>query len=173
MAEIDKEFRLKNRALTGGLVALEMELFYNETLRPFSLQPFQIFQYMSTAKVKGIVHVIEETKTYGAKGFRKRLVVLEDDSGRFTNYIPVDFIQDDCDTVDDMKIGDEVEITYRLAGRKWQKDPNSDVKFFLNAEAIGFKVMDGTTGSSGVEADTDPNSSFAEAAAQDEDDIPF
>ncbi len=32
---------------------------------------------MSEGKVKGIVHVVEETKTYGQKGFRKRLVVLE------------------------------------------------------------------------------------------------
>ena len=27
---------------------------------------------MSNAKVRGVVHVIEETKTYGQKGFRKR-----------------------------------------------------------------------------------------------------
>ena len=44
---------------------------------------------MSDAKVRGTIHVIEETKTYGQKGFRKRLVVLEQDSERFTNYIPL------------------------------------------------------------------------------------
>ena len=32
---------------------------------------------MSDAKVSGVVHLIEETKTFGNKGFRKRLVVLE------------------------------------------------------------------------------------------------
>ena len=47
---------------------------------------------MSDAKVSGVIHLIEETKTYGNKGFRKRLVVLEQDKGSFTNYIPVDFI---------------------------------------------------------------------------------
>ena len=47
------------------------------------------------------MHLIEQTKTFGQKGFRKRLVVLEQDNGRFTDYIPVDFIQDSCDTVDD------------------------------------------------------------------------
>ena len=35
---------------------------------------------MSDPTVKGIVHVVEETKTYGQKGFRKRLVVLEQDN---------------------------------------------------------------------------------------------
>jgi len=41
---------------------------------------------MSESKVRGIVHLIEETKTYGQKGFRKRLVVLEQDNGRFANF---------------------------------------------------------------------------------------
>jgi hypothetical protein len=85
--------------------------------------------------------LIEETKTYGQKGFRKRLVVLEQDNGRFTNFIPVDFVQDGCDTVDELNVGDEVEVNYRLSGRKWQRDANSEVKFFLNAEATGFKVI--------------------------------
>ena len=40
------------------------------------------------ATIRGVVHFIEETKTYGQKGFRKRLVVLEQDNGRFVNYIP-------------------------------------------------------------------------------------
>ena len=96
---------------------------------------------MSDSKVRGVVHVIEETKTYGQKGFRKRLVVLQQEKGSFTNYIPVDFIQDDCDTVDEMSVGDDVEISYRLSGRKWQRDANSEVKYFLNAEATEFKVL--------------------------------
>ena len=120
--------------------------------------------------VTGIVHVIEETKTYGQKGFRKRLVVLEDDTGRFTNYIPVEFIQDSCDTVDDLSIGDEVKIRYRLSGRKWQRDENSEVKYFLSAEALGFdKVEKGAPASSGA-------SDFDESEApfeDDDEDIPF
>ncbi|MFV1968867.1 MAG: DUF3127 domain-containing protein [Pirellulaceae bacterium] len=96
---------------------------------------------MSDSTVRGTVHLVEEAKTYGQKGFRKRLVVLEQDTGRFTNYIPLEFIQDGCDTVDELHVGDDVEITYRLSGRKWQRDENSEVKFFLNAEAIEFKVL--------------------------------
>ena len=82
---------------------------------------------MSDAVVRGTVHVVEETKTYGSKGFRKRLVVLEQDNGRFPAYIPVDFIQDGCDDADRLNVGDDVEITYRLNGRKWQRDANSEV----------------------------------------------
>lgn len=98
---------------------------------------------MSTGKVEGKVHVIEETKTYGQKGFRKRLVVIEQENGRFTNYIPLEFVQDSCDEVDQMSVGNEVEVSYRLSGRKWQRDEQSEVKYFLSAEATGFKVLGG------------------------------
>lgn len=96
---------------------------------------------MSGPSVRGNVHLIEDTKTYGQKGFRKRLVVLEQDNGRFVNYLPMEFIQDSCDSVDELSVGDEVEIAYRLSGRKWQRDEHSEVKYFLSAEATEFKVL--------------------------------
>lgn len=126
---------------------------------------------MSNPTVRGTVHLIEETKTYGQKGFRKRLVVLEDDSGRFTNFIPVDFIQDGCDTVDDLNKGDEVQITYRLSGRKWQRDENSEVKYFLSAEAFSFKVLTGGGGGAAPADAGAANDAFSES--YDEGDIPF
>jgi hypothetical protein len=126
---------------------------------------------MSEAKVRGIVHLIESTKTFGQKGFRKRTVVVEQSGGRFTNYIPIEFTNDGCDRVDDMQVGDEVEIGYRLNGRKWQKDPQSEVKFFLSAEATGFKVVSGKGGGGGG-PNVDPNDAFNESASGEED-VPF
>ena len=96
---------------------------------------------MSDATVQGTVHLIEETKTYGQKGFRKRLVVLEQDKGRFINYIPLEFVHEDCDRADERSVGDDVQVTYRLSGRRWQRDERSEVKFFLNAEATDFKIL--------------------------------
>jgi hypothetical protein len=96
---------------------------------------------MSDFAVKGVVHLIEETKTYGQKGFRKRLVVLEQDTGRFTNYVPLEFVRDGCDKVDQLSVGDQVEVPFRLNGRRWQRDPQSEVKFFLSAEATDFSIL--------------------------------
>lgn len=130
---------------------------------------------MSDAKVKGVVHVIEETKTFGQKGFRKRLVVLEQDNGRFQNLIPVEFLQDACDQADSLNVGDEVEVSYRLNGRKWQRDPQSEVKYFLSCEATNFKVLSGAGGADG-HADAyaaDPNDDLNQAAFEDDDDVPF
>ncbi len=99
---------------------------------------------MSHPTAIGQVHLIEETKSYGQKGFRKRLVVLEQENGKFTNFIPFEFLQDACDQADDLKVGDNVEMAYRLSGRKWQKDSQSEVKFFLSAEAVTFKKLEGS-----------------------------
>ncbi len=124
---------------------------------------------MSDATVSGVVHLIEETKTYGNKGFRKRLVVLEQDKSSFTNYIPIEFIRDSCDSVDDMNLGDEVEVTYRLSGRRWQRDESSEPKYFLSAEALSFKVLQ-SGGDTMTERVTEPNSALAETA---DDEAPF
>ena len=128
---------------------------------------------MSDGKIRGVVHVIEETKTYGQKGFRKRLVVLEQDNGRFINYVPFEFTRDACDTADALKVGDESEIEFSINGRKWQRDASSEVKYFLNAEVDRFNVV-GQTGADPNQA-LEPNSAndqFAEAGFDDED-VPF
>ena len=46
---------------------------------------------MSNSTVQGVVHVVQPVETFGTKGFRKRVVVLEQDSGNFINYIAADY----------------------------------------------------------------------------------
>ena len=121
---------------------------------------------MSDSKVSGIVHLIEDTKTYGNKGFQKRLVVLEQDKGSFTNYIPVEFIRDSCSSVDEMSLGDEVEVTYRLSGRRWQRDASSEVKYFLSAEAMSFRILQ-SGGETMTERVTEPNNALSEASDEE------
>jgi hypothetical protein len=126
---------------------------------------------MSEAKVRGTVHVVEETKTYGQKGFQKRLVVLERDEGRFTNYIPLEFVRDGCQQADDLNVGDEIEATYRLNGRKWQKDPQSDVRYFLSAEVVDFDVIARVGEKQSAAAASDE--AWGEDASEESDDVPF
>jgi len=124
---------------------------------------------MSDGRIRGVVHFIEETKSFGQKGFRKRLVVLEQDKDRFINYVPVEFIQEGCDSVDGLSTGDEVEIEYRLSGRKWQRDADSEVKYFVNVQALNFAKL----GSRGPAADPDSvNQELAEINPND-DEVPF
>ena len=126
---------------------------------------------MKDPTVRGVVHLIEETKTFGQKGFRKRLVVLQQERGSFTNYIPVEFVKDGCDAVDELGVGDDIEVTYRLSGRRWQRDEASEAKYFLSAEGLSFRRLSGGGRDEGGRSEGfDPNDAFAEAG---EDDVPF
>jgi len=127
---------------------------------------------MSDASVRGIVHLIEPTKTYGKSGFRKRLVVLEQDLGRFTNYVPVEFIREVCDSVDELNVGDEVQVAYRLSGRKWQRDENSEVKFFVSVEGTAFKVIRPAEVTSTPD-DSPPSDHDDSEYSGDDEDVPF
>ena len=126
---------------------------------------------MKDPTVRGVVHLIEETKTFGQKGFRKRVVVLEQSKGTFTNFIPIEFVKDSCDAVDDLTVGEEIEVTYRLSGRRWQRDEASEAKYFLSAEGLSFKKLSGSGRAHDGPDDTiAPNDAFAEAS---DDDVPF
>ncbi|RLS33410.1 MAG: DUF3127 domain-containing protein [Planctomycetota bacterium] len=126
---------------------------------------------MKDPTVRGVVHLIEETKTFGQKGFRKRLVVLEQSKGTFTNFIPVEFVKDGCDAVDELAMGDEIEVTYRLSGRRWQRDAASEAKYFLSAEGISFQRLSGSgRPSDGPDDAIDIHDDFAQAG---NDDVPF
>lgn len=135
---------------------------------------------MSDSQVVGKIHLIEETKAFGQKGFRKRLIVLEQDKGRFTNYVPVDLTNDNCDKADDFSVGQEVVVTYRLNGRKWQKDAGSEVKFFVNLEAVSIAPKNGATPArakaNNASNASNANEEFNEAGTEltySEEDIPF
>jgi hypothetical protein len=126
---------------------------------------------MKDPTVRGVVHLIEETKTFGQKGFRKRLVVLEQSKGTFTNFVPLEFVKDGCDAVDDLSVGDEIEVTYRLSGRRWQRDADSEAKYFLSAEGLSFKRLSGSGRPNDREDDADePSDARAEVG---DDDVPF
>jgi hypothetical protein len=55
-----------------------------------------------------------------------------------------------------------------LSGRKWQKDADSEVRYFLNAEATRFQVL----GEKSPSDQASVNDQLSEAG-QDDDDVPF
>ena len=125
---------------------------------------------MNDGKVRGVVHVVEETKSFGQSGFQKRLIVLEYKQGRFTSYIPLELIRDNCQLGDDLNVGDEVEATYQLSGRKWQRDAQSEVKYFLSAEVTGLDIV--KKASERQASDTADVNAELDAAAGEEE-VPF
>ena len=73
---------------------------------------------MST-KVNGRVHTIGATEQKSEK-LTIREIWVETTDGKFSEVIPVQFINDKIDLVNNLKVGDEVEIGVNLRGRVWK-----------------------------------------------------
>lgn len=70
-------------------------------------------------EVFGQIIVVGATETIGAKGFKKRLVVVKTDE-QYPQTIPVEFTQDKTNLLDNFEIGDTVKIGINLRGTEWQ-----------------------------------------------------
>lgn len=107
-------------------------------------------------KETGVVCVVEDEQQFGEKGFRVRVFVIEQKGEKWTNYVPFQLTKDACDKADDLNIGDKIEVTYKLAGRKYVKSGQDD-RYFLNAEATAYRLLE--------------KSKKAKAKQEEEDDI--
>lgn len=81
-------------------------------------------------KLTGVVYSIGNTQQVSEK-FAKREVVILDESGKYPNHILFQFTQDKCNELDNIALGQEVEISYNLSGRLWI-DPNTGVEKCFN-----------------------------------------
>ena len=92
--------------------------------------------------VTGVVSVVEGIQTFGNNGFQKRTVVLEQDQGKFINYLPFELTNDDCHKADEIKVGSTLQVRYFLNGRKWQKDESSEPRYFVSLRMADFRVLE-------------------------------
>ena len=93
-----------------------------------------------SGKISGTIDTIEDTQTFGAKGFRKRVVIIEQQHDQWSNFVPLELTRDNCDLANDWHIGQKITAEYRLNGRKWQKDEASPMRCFLSAEVVKVEV---------------------------------
>ena len=79
-------------------------------------------------EVAGKIKWLDETKTYGSNGFRKREVVVTTEE-QYPQHILVEFVQDKCDLLDSFNVGQPVKVGINLRGREWES-PQGEVKYF-------------------------------------------
>ena len=123
-------------------------------------------------EVLGKIKWIDETKTYGNNGFRKReLVVTTED--QYPQNILIEFIQDKCDLLNSYQVGQDVKIGINLRGREWV-NPEGETKYFNSIQGWRIESLQIETSS---EMPPVPSNSTFEAADDDkkevEDDLPF
>jgi len=116
-------------------------------------------------EVQGTIKVIGETATFGAKGFRKRELVITTEE-QYPQSILVEFVQDKCDLLDKHQVGKNVKIGINLRGREWV-NPQGETKYFNSIQ--GWNINSFIT-----EGDKDKLHAPLMTEAQKEDnDLPF
>ena len=126
-------------------------------------------------EITGKIKWIDEVKTYGSNGFRKREIVITTQE-QYPQQILVEFVQDKCELLDPYQIGQDVRIGINLRGREWV-NPEGQTKYFNsihgwridqldqeidNEESTPIQKPFETTDSKNEENDSD-----------EEDDLPF
>lgn len=124
-------------------------------------------------EVVGKIKWIDETKTYGSNGFRKREVVVTTEE-QYPQHILVEFIQDKCDLFNSFQVGQFVKIGINLRGREWV-NPEGETKYFNSVQ--GWRIDSVESGSGTSEMPPMPPASAFKTAEGDvnevEDDLPF
>ncbi|MGS2762389.1 DUF3127 domain-containing protein [Sinomicrobium sp. M5D2P9] len=124
-------------------------------------------------EVQGRIKLIDETKSYGSNGFRKREVVVTTEE-QYPQHILVEFVQDKCDLLNSFQVGQEVKIGINLRGREWV-NPQGETKYFNSIQGWRIENVQAEQPSPGMPqvppADAfEPANDFNE---EEHDDLPF
>ncbi len=124
-------------------------------------------------EVNGKIKWIDETKTYGSNGFRKREVVVTTEE-QYPQDLLIEFIQDKCDLLNSYKVGDSVKIDINLRGREWES-PQKEIKYFNSIQGWRLEKLASDSGTDEIPP-VPPAEAFQPADEINEnepDDLPF
>jgi len=119
----------------------------------------------------GKIKLIGDIKTYGDNGFRKRELVLTTEE-QYPQHILIEFIQNNCELLDNYSIGQTVRIGINIRGREWES-PDQGIKYFNSIqgwriESLDDQVIDSASEELPIESDnSDKDNDLTE------DDLPF
>ena len=83
-------------------------------------------------EVIGKIKKIDETKTFGSNGFRKREMVITTNE-QYPQMILIEFVQDKCDILNSYNVDDEVKVSINLRGREWI-NPKGEAVYFNSVQ---------------------------------------
>lgn len=92
-------------------------------------------------EVQGKIKLINETQTFGAKGFRKRDFVVTTDE-QYPQDILLECVQDKCDLLDKFSVGQFIKVGINLRGREWI-NPEGEAKYFNSVQAWSINLLKG------------------------------
>lgn len=124
-------------------------------------------------EVQGKIKIIDETKTYGNNGFRKRELVITTEE-QYPQQILVEFVQDKCDLLNNYSVGQMVKVSINLRGREWV-NPQGETKYFNSIQGWRIENLQEETSAENMPP-VPPMEAFEPAdnlKEEDHDDLPF
>lgn len=124
-------------------------------------------------EVQGKVKMVGETQTFGNNGFRKREVVVTTEE-QYPQHIMVEFVQDKCDLLNGIHVGQDIKISINLRGREWI-NPQGETKYFNSIQGWRIEKLQAEAGS-GQMPPVPPIDAFEPVDNYNEeehDDLPF
>ncbi|TXN38039.1 DUF3127 domain-containing protein [Flagellimonas hymeniacidonis] len=124
-------------------------------------------------EVQGRIKMIDEAKTYGNNGFRKRELVITTEE-QYPQHILVEFVQDKCDLLNNYSTGQQVKVSINLRGREWV-NPQGETKYFNSIQGWRIENLQTETGTENMPP-VPPVEAFEPADdlnEEDHDDLPF
>ena len=124
-------------------------------------------------ELQGKIKMIDETKTYGNNGFRKREMVITTEE-QYPQHIMIEFVQDKTDLLNNYNVGQDVKVSINVRGREWV-NPQGETKYFNSIQ--GWRIENlSQVPSSGDMPPMPPAEAFEPANnfnEEEHDDLPF
>lgn len=117
-------------------------------------------------EIKGNL-IVKEAEQEISASFKKREFVIEvinETNTDWNDFIKFQLTQDRCDRIDNINIGDEINVNFNIRGRKWEKDGKTN--YFSNLEAWRIEPISRA-------ANPEPESTQNTDNQEDTDDLPF
>lgn len=123
-------------------------------------------------EIEGKIKMIDETKTFGSSGFRKRELVITTEE-QYPQHLLIEFVQDKTNLLDNFKEGQAVKVSINLRGREWT-NPQGETRYFNSIQ--GWRIEALQPAAPGDMPPVPPMDAFEpvdELNEEDHDDLPF
>tara|TARA_A200000113_G_scaffold211624_1_gene212457 strand:- start:43 stop:414 length:372 start_codon:yes stop_codon:yes gene_type:complete len=122
-------------------------------------------------EISGKIKWIDEVRTYGSNGFRKKELVITTQE-QYPQNILIEFTQEKCELLDKYEIDDNIKIGINIRGREWI-NPEGQTKYFNSIQGWRIEKIEIPDIENKPESFIINNESPPQDVNEEEDDLPF
>ena len=122
-------------------------------------------------EISGKIKWIDEIRTYGSNGFRKKELVITTQE-QYPQNILIEFTQEKCELLDKYEIDDNIKIGINIRGREWI-NPEGQTKYFNSIQGWRIEKIEIPDIENKPESFTTNTESPSQDVNEEEDDLLF